>query len=157
MQNLLVRGLRLFVVVGLVVVLAGCSGMGMGGGEKKAPMAEKSLYDRLGGKEVVKLVVDDFVTRVAADIRINSFFAATDIPRFKKLLAEQICEASGGPCKYSGRDMRSTHAGMGVKDAHFDALVEDFVATLEKYKVPQREKGELLGLLGPMRKDIVTQ
>jgi len=118
---------------------------------------EKSLYDRLGGKPAITAVVDDFTARVAADRRINSFFTTTDIPSFKAKLIDQICEASGGPCKYTGKDMKTTHAGMGITNADFDALVADLVATLNKFKVPEKEQGELLSVLGPMRKDIVTK
>ena len=123
---------------------------------QKAPK-EKSLYDRLGGKEAITAVVDDFVARVAADTRINGFFANTDIPRLKQCLVDQICEASGGPCKYTCRDMKSAHAGMGVSTADFNALVEDLVATLDQFKVGQKEKDELLAVLGPMQKDIVEK
>ena len=137
-------------------LLAGCqgmggmqSGMGMGG--------QKSLYDRLGGQPAITAVVDDFVGNVAADTRINGFFAKTDIPRLKRLLVEQICAGSGGPCTYTGRDMKTAHANMGVNDAHFGALVEDLVKTLDKFKVPAQEKKELLGVLGPMRPQIVGQ
>ena len=124
-------------------------------GEQTA--TRKSLYDRLGGKPAITAVVDDFVACVAADRRINRFFANTDIPPFKAKLVDQICEASGGPCKYTGKDMRTAHAGMGISDADFNALVEDLVATLDKFKVPEKEKSELLGALGPMKKDIVTK
>lgn len=119
--------------------------------------ADKSLYGRLGGKPAITAVVDDFVGRVAGDSRINGKFATTDIPRLKMLLVEQICQASGGPCTYSGRSMKATHAGMGVSSADFDALVGDLIATLNKFKVPEREKSELLGALGPMKGDIVEK
>jgi hemoglobin len=115
------------------------------------------LFDRIGGKPAITAVVDDFVANVAADDRINGFFAKTDIPRLKTLLVEQICAGSGGPCTYTGRDMKTTHANMGVTDGHFGALVEDLVKTLDKFKVPQREKDELLGVLGPMKSDIVAR
>jgi hemoglobin len=114
-----------------------------------------SLYDRLGGKPAITAVVDDFVGNVAADNRINGFFARTDVARLKRLLVEQICAGNGGPCTYTGRDMRTTHAGMGVADAHFNALVEGLVNSLNKFKVPEREQNELLGILGPMKSDIV--
>src|SRR5215467_4683535 len=99
----------------MAVFIAGCSSM------SQQSMADKSLYERLGGKEAITAVVDDFVGRVAADNRINSFFATTDIPRLKMNLVNQICEASGGPCKYTGRDMKTTHRGMGITNAQFDA------------------------------------
>ncbi|HYM52070.1 MAG TPA: group 1 truncated hemoglobin [Candidatus Dormibacteraeota bacterium] len=116
-----------------------------------------TLYDRLGGKDAITAVVDDFVARCAADGRINGKFARTDIGRLKSMLVDQICQASGGPCSYQGRDMRETHDGMGVTAGEFDALVEDLVATLNKFGVPKPEQDELLGLLGPMRVDIVEQ
>ena len=115
----------------------------------------RSLYERLGGKTAITAVVDDFVARCAADARINGKFARTDIARLKESLVDQVCEAAGGPCTYSGRDMRTTHDGMAVTAGEFDALVEDLVATLDGFSVPEAEKGELLGVLGPMRADIV--
>jgi hemoglobin len=114
-----------------------------------------SLYERLGGLEAITAVVDSFVARCAEDERINRKFERTDIPRLKKMLVDQVCEATGGPCTYTGRDMRETHDGMGVTAGEFVALVEDLVATLNEFDVPQPEHEELLGLLAPMRGDIV--
>ena len=115
----------------------------------------RSLYERLGGKDAITAVVDDFVARCAGDSRINGKFARTDVPRLKASLVDQVCEAAGGPCTYTGRDMHTTHHGMSVTAGEFDALVEDLVATLDKFSVPEAEKSELLGVLGPMRPDIV--
>ena len=114
-----------------------------------------SLYDRLGGLDAITAVVDSFVARCAGDDRINGKFGRTDVPRLKKMLVDQVCEATGGPCTYTGRDMRETHDGMGVTAGEFDALVHDLVATLNEFGVPTAEQDELLGLLGPMREDIV--
>jgi hemoglobin len=120
-----------------------------------ATFYQRSLYQRLGGQKAIVAVVDDFVGNVARDKRINGFFAKTDIPRLKRLLVQQICAGSGGPCVYQGRGMKQAHRGLGVRNRHFDALVEDLVRSLNKFNVPPREQGELLALLGPMRKDIV--
>jgi hemoglobin len=114
-----------------------------------------SLYERLGGLDAITAVVDAFVARCAGDDRINPKFERTDIPRLKKMLVDQVCEAAGGPCTYTGRDMKQTHDGMGVTAGEFDALVEDLVATLRDFDVPQSEQDELLALLPPMRADIV--
>jgi hemoglobin len=114
-----------------------------------------SLYERLGGIDAIRAVVDDFVARCAADTRINAKFGRTDVPRLKASLVDQVCEAAGGPCTYRGRDMATTHAGMSVTGGEFEALVGDLVATLDQFGVPEAEKGELLGVLGPMRPDIV--
>ena len=116
---------------------------------------QTSLYDRLGGHDAINAVVEDFVGRCAGDSRINGKFARTDIPRLKSMLSDQVCNASGGPCTYAGRSMAETHDGMGVTAGEFDALVEDLVATLNKFSVPQAEQDELLGILGPLRSDIV--
>ena len=138
---------------GLVLTLAGCNTTESAGHKLTAG---KPLYERLGGKPAIVAVVDDFVGRVAADTRINGKFANANIPRLKTMLVDQICQASGGPCTYGGRDMKSAHAGMGISGEEFDALVGDLVATLNTFKVPEREKNELLAALGPMKKDIVT-
>ena len=127
---------------------------------KAAATTEKKLYDRLGGKKAITAVVDEFVANVAADTRINSFFAATAgdkkrLAKFKGNMVNQICQGTGGPCKYTGKDMKTAHAGMGVQGQHFGALVEDLVKALDKFKVPEKEKGELLAILGPMQSDIV--
>lgn len=127
-----------------------------------AAAAEKSLYDRLGGKKAITAVVDEFVARVAADKRINGFFKATAsdpkrLATFKANLVDQICQGSGGPCKYKGKDMKTAHKGMGITDADFNALVEDLTGALDKFKVGKKEQSDLLALLGPMKKDIVGQ
>ena len=123
---------------------------------------DKTLYERLGQKKAITAVVDEFVSRVAADTRINSYFAKTAadpkrLATFKMNLVNQICMASGGPCKYTGKDMKTAHAGMGITSGDFDALVQDLVAALDKFKVGEKEKGDLLGALGPMKSDIVTK
>jgi len=114
-----------------------------------------SLYERLGGLEAITSVVDSFVARCAGDNRINPKFERTDVPRLKKMLVDQVCEATGGPCTYTGRDMQRTHEGMAVTGGEFDALVEDLVSTLGEFEVAKAEQEELLGLLAPMRADIV--
>jgi hemoglobin len=114
-----------------------------------------SLYERLGGLDAIRAAVESFVVRCADDDRINRKFERTDIARLKKMLVDQVCEATGGPCTYTGRDMRETHDGMEVTAGEFDALVEDLVATLDEFEVPKAEQEQLLGLLGPIRDDIV--
>src|SRR5262245_27891859 len=114
---------RLF-VFGIALAVAGCSTMES---NTTKPAADTPLYDRLGGKPAITAVVDDFVARVAGDNRINGKFANANLPRLKTMLVEQICQASGGPCTYTGRDMKTAHAGMGITAVEFDALVGDLV------------------------------
>jgi hemoglobin len=123
---------------------------------------DKTLYERLGGKKSITAVVEAFVGNCANDTRINKFFAKTAadkkrLAKFKETLVDQICQASGGPCKYKGKDMKTAHAGMGISDADFTALVEDLVKALDQFHVGEKEKGELLGALGPMKGDIVEK
>ena len=153
--RMLARGARRWFAAGAcAVLLCACQSMSMDGMGK---MPAKSLYDRLGGQPAITAVVDDFVGNVAGDTRINGFFAKTDIPRLKRLLVEQICQASGGPCTYTGADMKTVHAGMHITDAQFNALVEDLKRSLDKFNVPAKEQGELLGPLGSLKPQIVGQ
>ena len=124
--------------------------------------AQKSLFSRLGGKKGITAVVNDFVGNCATDGRINKFFADTAkdpkrLAKFKGNLVDQICQASGGPCKYGGKDMKTAHRGMGITDADFGALVDDLVKALDKNKVDATSKGELLTALGGMKGQIVGQ
>jgi len=144
------------VVAIAAAVVAGCINIA------SAQEMKKTLYSRLGGKKAITAVVDQFVTNCATDTRINKFFADTAkdknrLAKFKTNLVNQICQASGGPCKYMGKSMKEAHKGMGITDADFNALVDDLVKALDKFHVGETEKKELLGALGPMKGDIVGQ
>jgi hemoglobin len=121
-----------------------------------APVVEKSLFERLGGRPAITAVVDEFVNRTTADPRIKFRFFNTDPANLKRLLTEFVCLATGGGVAYTGRDMATTHAGMDLVDDEFSALVENLAGALDKFKVPDREKGELLGALGPLKPQIVV-
>jgi len=142
---------RVAAVVFVVAALAACAEM------DREMAGEASLYDRLGGKEAIVAVVDDFIANVAADDRINGFFAKTDIPALKGQLVDQVCAGSGGPCEYTGKDMKTAHAGMAITEEQFNAMGEDMLMTLDKFAVPEQEKGEVMALLGSMQGDIVGQ
>jgi hemoglobin len=120
------------------------------------PAADKPLFERLGGLPAITAVVDEFVTRTTTDQRIKQRFFNTDAVQLKRFLVEFVASASGGGVKYTGRDMASAHAGMDLVDDEFTALVENLIAALDKFKVPEREKGELLGALGPLKPQIVV-
>ena len=143
------RGMGNGILTAVVLLATGCASMDGG------MTAKKSLYDRLGGKPAITSVVDDFVGNVAGDGRINQRFANANIPRLKTMLVDQICEATGGPCKYTGQSMTEAHRGMGITDAEFSALVDDLVKSLDKFKVPAPEKNELLTALGGLKPQIV--
>ena len=119
-----------------------------------------TLYDRLGGINAIAAVVDQFLANVVADPAINGRFAATVADPFRTQLLrnnliDQICAGSGGPCQYKGKTMLEAHTGMQITEAEFNALVGDLVAALDHFNVPQAEKNELLGILGPMKSDVV--
>jgi len=132
-------------------------------GETRAPSppaaapaaAGPSLYQRLGGRDVIDAFVATFVTNVGRDPRIQLRFLFTDLDGLRSHLSAQICQASGGPCKYTGRPMKATHAGMHVRDAEFDAMAEDLAAALKAHGIGAREQQELLAVIGSMRPDVV--
>jgi hemoglobin len=137
------------------VVLALGLALSVGASVDVSAQPKKSLYERLGGQKAITAVVDDLVANIAKDKRINRLYDGSNIPRLKRLLVEQICASSGGPCSYTGRDMKSAHKGMGIGDNDFDAFVDNLNRSLVKFKVPESEQRDLLAILGPMRKDIV--
>ena len=115
----------------------------------------KSLYDRLGGIDAINAVTESWVARVGGDDRANKKFARTDIARLKKEVVDQLCEATGGPCTYTGRSMQETHDGMKTTAGEFEVVMQHLDATLDELNVPKSEHDELVGLLRPMRGDIV--
>ena len=143
------------------LVLLALMSLGLSGcATTKEAAPAPSLYKQLGGREGIALVVDDFAANVAADERINARFKAMkpeQVFKFKSNLADQICDATGGPCAYVGRDMKTTHKGMNVTEAEWNATVEALVKALDKNNVPAGAKNALLGALGPMKPDIVGQ
>lgn len=123
-----------------------------------APPAPQTLYDRLGGKDGVAAVVDSLIKNVAADPDVKKAFAKTTGPKLdhlKQMINDQICEATGGPCKYTGKDMKTAHAGMKITEKEWDAFVKDFTLALSENKVGDKETGELLAIIAPMHDDIV--
>lgn len=145
-----------------VLALGACGGKTTSSEPTTPPAGEpsadaRSLYDRIGGTDGISAVVDQFLANVGADARINAMFANTDLAALKTKLVEQICEASGGPCTYSGKSMKEVHKGMGVTEDHFNALVEDLVKAFDTIGVKDPEKGDLLKALGSMKDDIILQ
>jgi hemoglobin len=124
-------------------------------------VAKKPLWERLGGEKAVRLVIHDFVVAAAGDKEVNFLrdgqfkLDAKGVERLEQYLVELVSATTGGPLKYTGRDMKSSHAGMKISDAEFDALAGVLVATLKKYKVPQAEIDELVGVVATTRADIV--
>jgi hemoglobin len=118
------------------------------------PPPDQTLYQRLGGRPAIDAVVADAIGNISVDARINRRFVGVG-SELNKNLADLLCERSGGPCIYTGLDMSAAHEGMKIRDDEFDALVEDMVKSLDKFKVPAREKSELMVILGKMKNAIV--
>jgi hemoglobin len=128
----------------------------------QAGTAEKSLYERLGGQPAVQAVTSGLVDRILADNRINKWFthaaaSPENTKAYKAKLADFICQAVGGPCKYTGRDMVAAHRGRGVTNDAFNAVAEDLVAVLDQLKVPAKEKAEVMKIVGSLKPSIVQQ
>jgi hemoglobin len=142
-------------------LLAGC----MGGAESQPPPS-RSLYLRLGGESAITAVVDDFVGRAAADPKVNFTRKGTphewtpsagNVALLKKHLVQFISMATGGPSIYEGRAMKPVHSGMGITESEFGALAADLTASLDKFKVPGKEKEELISIVASTKKDIVEK
>ncbi|MEM6935134.1 MAG: group 1 truncated hemoglobin [Pseudomonadota bacterium] len=114
-----------------------------------------TLYEQLGGETQINAFVGDFSDRVKDNPRIARFFVESDMERFRTMLADFICEISAGPCRYEGDAMPSVHLGLGINDAHFNALVEDLIIAMEAHDVPVSAQNRLLAILAPMHPDIV--
>lgn len=129
------------------VGLTGCSSLGT--------HAQPTLYSQLGGEKGISRVVDAFVLNVSHDKRINARFAHVNIPHLESQLTTFFCQETGGPQVYTGPDMYAVHKGMHITNAQWTAFMTDFELTLKQEKVPQLQQAQLLGLLEPMKSEIV--
>ena len=121
---------------------------------------DKPLYQRLGGYDAIAAVSDEFIARLAADDQEKRFFigfSADSKMRIRQLLVDLICKSTGGPCFYTGRDMKTAHAGSGITKADWDHSLAIFGEVLNKFKVPEKEQKDLAALLAPLEKDIVEK
>jgi hemoglobin len=122
--------------------------------------APQSLYKRLGGYDAIAAVSDDFIGRLVADPQLKRFFngvSTNSAKRIRQLVVDQLCAATGGPCIYIGRDMKTAHAGLGITESDWDTAVKLLVASLDKFNVPEREKNDLLAAASSLKTDIVEK
>ena len=127
---------------------------------QETPHAAKSLYTRLGGYDALAAVTDDFIGRLATDKSLGRFFTGhskDSLTHIRQLVVDQLCAATGGPCVYIGRDMKTAHQGMGISEADWNTAAAHLTATLDKFKVPAKEKGEVLAAISGLKNDIVEQ
>ena len=121
---------------------------------------EKSLYQRVGGYDAIAAVVDDFVARLVGDKQFVRFFdghSTDSLKRIRQHIVDQFCAGAGGPCIYTGRDMKTSHQGLGITEAQWDAAAKHLIATFDKFKVPAKEKDELVAFVTSLKKDIVEK
>jgi hemoglobin len=119
-----------------------------------------SLYKRLGGYDAIAAVTDEFIARFAADRSLSRFLVGLSVSskaRLRQNVVDQVCAATGGPCLYVGRDTKTAHKGLGITEADWTTTVRIFTEALDKYRVLEKEKGELLGIVGTLEADIVEK
>jgi hemoglobin len=122
--------------------------------------SEPSLYERLGGYDGIAAFTDDFLGRLAHDASLGRFFvghSTNSVARIRQDIVDFICHATGGPCVYRGRDMKITHAGLGISGTDWDTMLVQLNASFNRFKVPLRERNDLLTALAGLRKDIVER
>lgn len=117
---------------------------------------DDQLYKAFGGKAGLVSLMDDFMVRLVADPRTGPHFKPANQQRVKEQLVDQLCALSGGPCVYKGADMKSSHANLDIKKSDFHALVEVLQQSMDVKGIPFRRQNEMLALLAPMNRDIIT-
>jgi hemoglobin len=146
------------VVVSAVAVL----GLLCGAGRAQEKPAAPSLYERLGGVYPISAVVDDFIERIYVNVTVNANPAIARArspmrkPGLKVQVATLVCQVTGGPCKYAGKAMKESHAGFGITQREWDAMLADFRASLARFNVPAAEQAELVGIVESTKPDIVV-
>ncbi len=118
---------------------------------------DKSLFHDLGGKPGIAAIVRDTIDLAAANPVTMRHFEKIDIPDLKKIVSEQFCALTGGPCKYTGKDMAKAHKGLDLNAAEFNIFVEDLRHALDRNRISESARNRLLALLAPMKRDVLHQ
>jgi hemoglobin len=143
-----------FISLAIVAVLL------VGSASSAGAQSSDTLYKRLGGYDAIAAVTDEFIVRLVTDKKLSRFFTGTSTDskkRIRQMVVEQLCAAAGGPCIYVGRDMKTSHSGLGITEEDWKTAVDHLVATLNKFKVGKKEQDELLGALSSLKGDIVEK
>jgi hemoglobin len=149
-----------FVFAAVALLLVSLPALSQTPSAAKAAPAGPSLYKRLGGYDAIAAVSDDFIGRMAADKQLARFLVGlsdNSKAHLRQLVVDQLCAATGGPCLYVGRDMKTAHKGLGITGADWELAVKYLVESLDKFKVPEKEKGELLTIASSLKTDIVEK
>jgi hemoglobin len=121
---------------------------------------QQSLYKRIGGYDAIAAVIDDFLGRATNDKQLSRFLVGLSSDskrRLRQLIVDQLCEATGEPCFYTGRSTKAAHAGLGITESDWQITVKYLAAIMDQYKVPQKEKDEFLALASTLKADIVEK
>jgi hemoglobin len=149
-----------FVFAAVALLLVSLPALSQTAAAAKAAPAGPTLYKRLGGYDAIAAVSDDFIGRMAADKQLARFLVGlsdNSKAHLRQLVVDQLCAATGGPCLYIGRDMKTAHKGLGITGADWELAVKYLVESLDKFKVPEKEKGELLTIASSLKADIVEK
>jgi hemoglobin len=149
---------RIVLVLGLALLVAAPTARVWAASPQTADAQQKSLYQRLGGYDALAAVTDDFLTRLEGDPQLKRFFIgfSTDSQtRIRGHVIDFLCQVTGGPCSYTGRDMKTAHTGLHITDDDWQSAVKHLTATLDKFKVPDKEKGEVLSAISGLKDQIV--
>ena len=144
--------------LGLIVLML--TAVGAQVAAQSAPAKTESLYKRLGGYDALAAVTDDFLGRLAADPQLGRFFVGQSkdsLGKIRQHIVDFLCQATGGPCVYHGRDMKTAHAGLKITDGDWDVMVKHLNATMAKFNVPAKEQADVLAAVGPLKADIVEK
>lgn len=142
LSNLTVPGL----IIAAILLLGGCQSLNQ--------KSEDTLYQQLGEREGIALVVEDLLYLIVDDGRINEQFKGMDVAQFHRNLTDQLCELSGGPCTYAGREMRELHADMAITNTQFNALAENLILAMEQNNIATGAQNRLIKRLLPLYPDI---
>lgn len=146
---------RKFIFLCMTFSLMSCANLFGDEGLTRVEIQNKSLFNRIGGLPVLTKIVDEFIDEVAQSPRTKRSFDGIKLKTLKESVVAQLCKLTGGPCVYEGETMLNAHKDAKITDAEFDAFVDIFRTTLNKY-LATSEKNELLKILAPMKRDIVT-
>jgi hemoglobin len=141
-------------------LLSGLLLAGMLSAPAYAQMKEKSLYERLGGYDAISAVVNELAVRLVTDRQLGVYFKGLSNDSKRKLIAhltDFVCSATGGPCIYTGRDMKTSHEGLGITEEDWNRFVKITKEVLDKFKVPAKEQQEFLQAVAPLKSVIVEK
>ena len=144
--------------ISLLILIVATSAVAPAAFSQSMSNPKDSLYNRLGGYDAIAAVTDDLLGRLVADPQLSRFFTGFNNEskvRIRQHFVDFLCKATGGPCAYMGQDMKTAHAGLNITEQDWTAAVKDLQATLDKFKVPDRERGEVLAAVSSLKGDIV--